>query len=218
LALAAVSCGADPSAPPPNAGAATDARFTRVTAYGVSAIVPDDWVVAPADDDAYSIGVSATPGPYPGSEGVPVAQGLLATRVDATAVGAPSDLYYLAARGPIIAHARRDARCKVTDKRVYANHAPAAVTGRVDSPGDFVATGTGRCRSPKEVTRFSYFVAAPGFGPARERGIPGSGLYLIMASTPAAPGAAHTLAQMIGRVRFGQDGARDFVQAVRASV
>jgi hypothetical protein len=216
LALGAVSCGADPSAsssPAPSA----DARLTRaVSAFGVSAIVPDDWVVAPADDDAYTIGVSATPGPRVGPSTVPVAQGLLATRVDATAVGAPSDLYYLAAKGPIIAP-RPDARCKVTDTHVYADHAPSAVTGRRASPGDFVASAVGHCRGPRAVTRFSYFIAAPGFGPARERGIPGSGLYLIMASTPKVPGAVHTLSTMMGKVRFGADGAQDFVQAVRAT-
>jgi hypothetical protein len=216
LALGAVSCGADPSVSS-SVDPAADARLTRVvSAFGVSAIVPDDWVVAPADDDAYTIGVSATPGPGVKPSTVPVAQGLLATRVDATAVGAPSDLYYLAAKGPIVAaQADHDARCKVTNTHVYADHAPAAVTGRRASPGDFVASAVGHCRGPRAVTRFSYFIAAPGFGPARERGIPGSGLYLIMASTPAVPGAQRTLTAMIGKVRFGADGAQDFVQAVQ---
>ena len=85
------------------------------------------------------------------------------------------------------------------------------------SPGDFIASASGTCRRDGATTQWSYFVAAPGFGPARERGIPGSGLYLIVAATPAAPGAEHTLTQMIRNVRFGQDTARDFVQAVRAS-
>jgi hypothetical protein len=218
LALGAVSCGADPSVSSSGTDGSPDEHLTRVvSAFGVSAIVPDNWVVAPADEDAYAIGVSATPGPRVGPSMVPVAQGLLATRVDATAVGAPSDLYYLAAKGPIIAQARHDARCVVTDRHVYVNHAPSAITGQRTSPGDFVASATGRCHGPRAVTRFSYFVAAPGFGPARERGIPGSGLYLIMASTPAVPGASHTLAAMIGQVRFGADGAEDFVQAVRAA-
>ena len=190
----------------------------RVSAFGVSAIVPDDWVVASPDDATYALGVAASPGPQARIGAVPMEQGLIATRVDATVVGAPSDLYYLAAKGPIFGHVSDEDRCRVTDEEIYADHAPTAVTGRRASPGDFVATATGTCARRHTATRWSSFVAAPGFGPARERGIPGSGLYLIVASTPAAPGAARTLAQMIGRVRFGDDGMRDFVHAVRAAV
>ena len=65
------------------------------------------------------------------------------------------------------------------------------------------------------MTRWSYFVAAPGYGPAQEAGIPGSGLYLIMVSTPKAPGAGRTLARVLRNVRFGQDTAHDFVRTVR---
>lgn len=213
LTLGAVSCGAAASTPPPPA-TTTDARFTRVSAFGVSAIVPDDWVVTPADDAAYSVGVAATPGPAVTLGSVPMEQGLIATRVDATAVGAPSDLYYLAAKGPILGEIRDDTRCTIASKQVYANHAPAAITGRTASPGDFVATANGTCGRRDGVTRWSYFVAAPGFGPAREQGIPGSGLYLIVAATPAIPGSARTLARMVDRVRFGDDGMRDFLHAV----
>ncbi len=213
LALGAVSCGAGASAPPP-AVATIDARFTRVSAFGVSAVVPHDWVAAPADDTAYSFGVAATPGPAAAVGAVPMEQGLIATRVDATVVGAPSDLYYLAATGPILRGVRDATRCRITHRQVYANHAPAAVTGRRASPGDFVATATGTCGQRDPVTRWSYFVAAPGFGPTREQGIPGSGLYLIVAATPAGPGSAQVLARMIAHVRFGDDGIRDFLQAV----
>jgi hypothetical protein len=190
---------------------------TRVSAFGVSAVVPDDWVMAPADETAYAIGVAASPAPETGLGPLSFEQGLIAARVDATVVGAPSDLYYLAATGPMIEQIHSDARCTVTNQRIYADHAPAAITGRQRSPGDYVATASGTCDRHHAVTRWSYFVAAPGFGPARERGIPGSGLYLIVAATPAAPGAAQMLARMIRHVRFGADGAQDFVQAVRAT-
>jgi hypothetical protein len=214
LALGAVSCGADASTPPPAPAATTDARFTRVSAFGVSAIVPDDWVVSPAGSPEYSVGVTATPGPAVAIGSVPIEQGLIATRVDATAVGAPSDLYYLAAKGPILSEIREDTRCTIAQKHVYADHAPAAITGRTASPGDFVAAANGTCGRRHVVTRWSYFVAAPGFGPAREQGIPGSGLYLIVAATPAIPGSARTLARMVERVRFGDDGMQDFLHAV----
>ena len=217
LALGAVSCGAGASAPPP-AAATIDARFTRVSAFGVSAVVPHDWVAAPAEDTAYSFGVAATPGPAAAVGGVPMEQGLIATRVAATVVGAPSDLYYLAAKGPILDGVHDAGRCTVMDEEIYADHAPAAVTGRRTSPGDFVATATGTCGRRHAATRWSYFVAAPGFGPASAQGIPGSGLYLIVAATPAGPGSAQVLARMLGHVRFGDDGMRDFLQAVHATV
>ncbi len=217
LALGAVSCGAGASSSAPLAPA-TDARFTHVSAYGVSAVVPHGWLVQTASDAAYSLGVTASPGPQMTRRDVPVEQGLIATRVDATVVGAPSDLYYLAAKGPILSTVHHDARCTVKQKEVYADHAPAAVTGRPRSPGDFVATASGTCARRHAETRWSYFVAAPGFGPAREHGIPGSGLYLIVASTPAVPGAARTLANMVRRVRFGEDGIEDFLRALQPRI
>jgi hypothetical protein len=214
LALGAISCSTgDPSStgggPPARL---TDPRFTHVSAYGVSAEVPGDWVVTPADDEAFATGVSASPGP---GRLVPGEQGLLATRVDATEVGAPSDLYYLAAKGPMMAQIKANRRCTVTGEHVYADHAPAAITGHAQSPGDFVASATGTCSMPHhQKTRWSYFVAAPGFGPAQARGIPGSGLYMIMAATDAAPGSSHVLHRLVQNVRFGQDGVADFVRAL----
>lgn len=211
LAVAAISCSGDPAQPPTGRPASVnDPRFTRISAYGVSAEVPGDWVATPADEIEYATGVSASPGP---GRLVPGEQGLLATRVDATQVGAPSDLYYLAAKGPVMARLRADQRCIVTGKTVYADHAPTAITGRA-SPGDFVATARGTCSMHDVKTRWSYFVAAPGFGPAQTRGIPGSGLYVIMAATPAAPGSGRVLNKLIQNVRFGQDGAADFVRAL----
>jgi hypothetical protein len=187
-----------------------------VTADGVSAMIPDGWVARPAEGAAPYRGLTASPGPATFDAALP-RQGLIATRIDASDVGAPSDLYYLAAKGPVIAEVTHSRGCRVTDEQVYADHRPAWLEGSRMSPGDFVASASGRCTRHGRTTRWSYFVAAPGFGPARERGIPGSGLYLIVASTPAAPGAERTLAQMIRNVRFGKDTARDFVQAVRAS-
>jgi hypothetical protein len=212
LALGAISCSGDPSPTATGRPASVnDPRFTRISAYGVSAEVPGDWVATPADDAEFATGVSASPGP---GRLVPGEQGLLATRVDATQVGAPSDLYYLAAKGPVMARLRADRRCTVTDKHVYANHAPTAITGRAESPGDFVASARGPCSMHHLKTRWSYFVAAPGFGPAQARGIPGSGLYLIMAATAVAPGSGRVLDKLVQNVRFGQDGPADFVRAV----
>jgi hypothetical protein len=108
---------------------------------------------------------------------------------------------------------RADRRCIVTDKHIWANHAPTALTGH-PSPGDFIATAQGTCSMHHVKTRWSYFVAAPGFGPAQARGIPGSGLYVIMAATAATPGSSHVLHRIVRNVRFGQDSVADFVRAV----
>ncbi len=143
LALGAISCStSDPSraatgAPAPPS--VTDPRFTRVSAYGVSAEVPGDWVVTPADDEAFATGVSASPAP---GRLLPGEQGLLATRVDATQVGAPSDLYYLAAKGPVMARIRANRRCTVTGETVYRrscarrDHRPRAVPRRLRRIGE----------------------------------------------------------------------------------
>ena len=193
-----------------------DASLTRISAFGVSALVPHGWVAQPTADATYSVGVSASPGPVSDTPAVP-AQGLVATRFDATEVGVPSDLYYLAAKGPVIERVTDHARCTVTQQRIFVDHAPASMTGDRRSPGDFVARATGTCGRHGSATRWSYFVAAPGYGPASETGIPGSGLYVIVVSTPLGPGAGHTLTRMLRGVRFGEDTARDFVQAVRAT-
>jgi hypothetical protein len=212
LALGAISCSGDPStAATGRPVSVNDPRFTQISANGVSAEVPDDWVVSPAEAESFATGVSASPGP---GRLVPGEQGLLATRVDATQVGAPSDLYYLAAKGPVMDRIRTDRRCTVTGQHVYADDAPTAITGRASSLGEFVASARGTCSIHHVKTRWSYFVAAPGFGPAQERGIPGSGLYVIMAATAIAPGSHRVLDRLVRKVRFGQDGAADFVRAV----
>ena len=217
LVIVAAACGGDASESTVVVPPVTGTALMRVSAFGVSALVPDGWVAEPSDQRSYYVGLTASPGPMPGPIAVLDSQGLLATRVDATEVGAPSDLYYLAARGPIIARVTAHTGCSVTAERVFVDHAPTWMAGRSRSPGDFVATASGRCVRHGGTTAWSYFIAVPGYGPARETGIPGSGLYLIVASTPAAPGASRTLAKMIGNVRFGDDSAGDFVHAVRAT-
>ena len=187
-----------------------------MSAFGVSALVPGDWVAQPAEDAAYAVGVAASPGPLAGTFVVPD-QGLVATRLDATEVGAPSDLYYLAAKGPILAQVTDRPRCTVTRQRIFVDHAPASMAGRRRSPGDFMASAAGTCRRGASVTRWSSFVAAPGYGPVREAGIPGSGLYVIVVSAPKSPGAGRTLARMLRHVRFGGDSARDFVRALHTA-
>lgn len=216
--LGAAGCAADATlGGAPDAAIDANSALTRVSAYGVSALVPPTWVAQPSDDTSAYQGLTASPGPGGAGPALLSGQGLLATRIDAAEVGAPSDFYYLAAKGPVLAALTDDARCRTTTRRIIVDHRPSWLQGRPRSPGDFVATGSGRCRRHGTTTRWSYFVAAPGYGPASTTGIPGSGLYLILASMPATPGAGRTLDRMIRDVRFGNAGPRDFVHAVRMS-
>ncbi len=215
--LGAAGCTAGARAGVPASGATpAPSSLVEVSADGVSVLIPHGWVAALTAGPKNTLGLTASPGPLTSDTFLP-RQGLIATRIDATQVGVPSDLYYLAAKGPLIAGLTHASGCEVTRRRIYADHRPAWLAGDRRSPGDFVASASGSCTRHGGTTRWSYFVAAPGFGPARERGIPGSGLYLIVAATPQAPGANQALDRMIDDVRFGADGARDFVQAVRAA-
>jgi hypothetical protein len=139
-----------------------------------------------------------------------------ATWVDATQVGVPSDYYYLAANGPLLSRLTTSADCRERSHHVYLDRRPTFDVRRY-SPGHFMAKGAGVCRRGTQATRYAYFVAAPGFGPVREMGIPSSGLYVVVAVVPAERGARSLLQQLIGRTRFGEDGIRDFVAVARSA-
>jgi hypothetical protein len=106
-------------------------------------------------------------------------------------------------------------RCQADRPRVYVNNIPAFVSGDPSSPGDYVARGEGVCHLHGTVTRWAYFVAAPGFGPVRQIGIPRSGLYVVVAVTHDGRRAASLLDRLITQTRFGDAGIWDFVAAAR---
>ena len=95
------------------------------------------------------------------------------------------------------------------------DNVPTFASGVVGSPGDYMAEGEGTCTARGQVTRWAYFVAAPGFGPVRQLGIARSGLYVVVAVLRDGLKAGRTLQHMIGQTRFGDTPIRDFVQAVR---
>lgn len=195
---------------------ATGTPFVRVTAGPVTAFVPSDWEPRPLGADAASRGFFASPHPraWDGQGALPA--GFSVTWVEAGVVGVASDSYYLAASGPIVTRLVGSPGCHATHLEVFADHAPAFMDGGVRSPGDFVARGDGICHGPGGwATRWSYFVAAPGYGPATAVGIPGSGLYVIAAVTREGRGARDRLNTLLARVRFGSAGIGDFVRAVR---
>lgn len=224
VSLAAVGCTGvgDPSAPAA-AGVIqihpTDSPFVRVTSGAVSGLVPQGWTATAVDPAAMREGFLASPDPgeWRGANG-PVT-GMAATWVDATQVGVPSDFYYLAATGPLLSELVASPGCRPWRQQIAANHAPAFATGRGSSPGDYVARGEGVCRPDgRPHVRWSYFVAAPGFGPTRTIGIPGSGLYVVVAVTRQTPGANRRLSHLLGHVRFGDAGIGDFMRSARVGL
>src|SRR2546425_970460 len=70
---------------------------------------------------------------------------------------------------------------------VHARHGqaltdhPPELSGLKFSPGDYVVTARGTCHGSEGPTKWAYVVAAPGFGPVRQVGLPSSGLYVVLA-------------------------------------
>ena len=62
-------------------------------------------------------------------------------------------------------------------------------------------------------TRWAYFVAAPGYGPVHEVGIPASGLYVVVAVAPEGDRAASLLDRLIRHTSFGGSSVVDLVAA-----
>jgi hypothetical protein len=211
-------CASASSEPAPNTElllSPSPTPFTLVTAGQVQGAVPDGWHAALADPElGIRGGFVASPraGGWPDIDGAAV--GMSATWVDATRVGVPSDFYYLAANGPLLSRLTTSANCREQSHRVYLDRRPTFDVHR-HSPGHFMAEGAGVCRRGSQATRYAYFVAAPGFGPVHEVGIPSSGLYVVVAVVPKERGARDLLHQLIGGTRFGDDAIRDFVAVAR---
>jgi hypothetical protein len=179
--------------------------YREVSAASVTAVLPDAWhprLAATGDDPRQGLLAAPRPGAWSGDR--PPTEGFAAMWIDATEVGVPSDYYYLAAAGPALDLITRSPECSATRDRVIADHRPEFAAGEPDSPGDYVATGAGTCTVGRQPTRWAYFVAAPGYGPVREIGIPSSGLYVVVAVMPDSPGATRQLGRMLERTRFGE--------------
>jgi hypothetical protein len=213
-ACAPASAGSTPAselliAPSPDPG------FTLVTAGEVHATVPDGWDASLADPlRGIRGGFVASPrmGAWKDLDGTAV--GMSATWVDATRVGVPSDFYYLVANGPLLSRLTTSANCREQSRRVLLDHRPSFDPER-HSPGHFMAEGAGVCHRGSTATRYAYFVAAPGFGPVHEIGIPRSGLYVVVAVVPAERGSRGLLQRLIARTRFGGDEISEFVALAR---
>lgn len=203
-----------PLAPP-----TADASALREVSVGrVSALVPRSWEFQPmeaADDPRAGLLAARSLERWRARERLLL--GLEAYWVDATRVGVPSDYYYLAAEGPALARLPAGKSCRRRTLQVLSDRHPEFDRRRA-SPGEYVATAGGVCRSGKRVTRWASFVAAPGFGPVRRIGIPESGLYFAMVMVPDRPGARERAARLLGRVTFGGTAVEDFLLAAGGPV
>jgi hypothetical protein len=181
----------------------------------VQALVPKQWEAASLDTDALRQGLVASPDPKAWDDMDGSVPGLEVAWVDVSRVGIPSDLYYLAASGPAIPAMASSRTCHRVHVSVLVNHRPLA--DDPGSPGDYVERGTGTCHHRGHATRWAYFVAAPGFGPLRQLGIPTSGLYLAVAVVPQSPWAEKRLQTLIRSAQYGSASVGDLMQAARQS-
>jgi hypothetical protein len=188
--------------------------FSEVTAGSVRALIPDGWQPVPTTGRARE-GFFASPSPEAWSRMDGTTEGIAATWIDATVVGVPSDFYYLAATGPLFSRLVHSPDCRAESSRVLIDNVPTFASGAVGSPGDYMAKGEGTCKVRGQVTRWAYFVAAPGFGPVRQLGIARSGLYVVVVVLQDGRRVSSTLRRLIAHTRFGDTPIRDFVEAVR---
>ena len=191
--------------------------FQEVTTGQVSALILDGWRPRPAGGlEGPQEGLIASPRPRDWRGEVAPAEGLAAVWVDGSRVGVPSDYYYLAATGPALDMITHSPRCDATRQTIIVDHVPSFAAGDPDSPGDYIARGQGTCTVGHTPTRWAYFVAAPGFGPARMIGIPSSGLYVVVAMLPDSPHAPALLGKLLLRTEFAGASMSDFIAAARA--
>lgn len=188
--------------------------FSEVTAGPVRAMIPDGWEPVSTSGGARE-GFFASPSPDAWSRMDGTIEGIAATWIDASVVGVPSDFYYLAATGPLFSRLVHSPDCRAESSHVLLDNVPTFASGVADSPGDYMARGEGTCKVEGHVTRWAYFVAAPGFGPVRQLGIARSGLYVVVAVLRDGRTADRTLQRLIAQTRFGDTPIHDFVQAVR---
>jgi hypothetical protein len=189
--------------------------FSRVSAGEVTALVPDGWAAqALSGTSDHRGGFVASPRPEAWSEPDGKVDGLSASWVDASAVGVPSDYYYLAARGPLLSRLISSPHCHATRQQVLLDRRPILSPESGPGPADYVARGHGVCRIDRERVRWAYFVAAPGYGPVREMGISSSGLYVVVAVVHA-PSADVLAQRLVMQATFGGSSVRDIVAASR---
>lgn len=199
----------------PFSSPATPAPLQEIRAGRIRAVVPDTWEARLLPRGRYPWeGFFASPKIRSWQRRPGHVDGLEAFWLDVARVGIPSDFYYLAARGRTLGPLSRNKGCHPSMRRVFVNR-PPDMTGRRSSPGDYVASATGTCRSAGKRARWVSVVAAPGFGPARKVGIPTSGLYMMVAVV-SGPRSGVLLKEILRSARFGESSIPEIVDAARA--
>ncbi len=177
--------------------------LVEIQVGSVRGVVPKGWDARLLPDAHLAQeGFEASPRIGDWERGVPAIPGIEAFWIDIGKLGIPSDYYYLAARSVSFSRMSQADDCESSRSRVVANH-PPDLTGRHDSPSDFVASVHGSCTDGDgRATQWGYVVAAPGYGPIRSVGIPTSGLYVVMVQV-SGPHAGALLQEMLSRASFG---------------
>lgn len=190
----------------------TPSPLVQVTAGSVQGLVPESWQAEPMPVARYPLqGFIASPSLGDWERAAGTVRGMEAFWIDVGKVGLPSDYYYLAARSDLLAPLLSSRTCRKESRKVLLNH-PPDLTGRRFSPSDYVASASGTCVKGGEPMRWAYIVAAPGFGPVRQVGIPNSGLYVVAVVVSGAKSRA-LLHQMVDSARFGDTSVSELLQA-----
>lgn len=208
----ALSFATAPVGSPLPSGTSRAEPLRPVSAGRVRALVPNGWEVQLiGTTNTHRIGFKASTSLDEWKATKGRAQGLEAYWVDAADIGVPTDYYYLAARGPASRRLAAKDDCHSTGRRVLLDDRPR-FDRRIDSPGNYVAMATGTCRSRESITRWASFVAAPGFGPVRQLGIPESGLYYVLVVVNDGPRANDRIGRLLESVTFGGTPVTDFLR------
>ena len=223
--LLAVTLASGAAPVPVRPPAAQAGPLRQVMAGRVSALIPRDWIARPlASRAGPRVGLSASVDEPISPDALPAATdlrkrpqpqlGLQAYWVNAASIQVPTDYYYLAARGTGLGRPFATDACTPGEHQVLADHRPVFDRRRY-STGDFVATAAGTCRVGETTTRWASFVAAPGYGPVREVGIPESGLYYAVVVMPDGPQVSERVRDVLLHVSFGGTTVSEFLDVAR---
>jgi hypothetical protein len=182
----------------------------------VHGLIPSGWQAEPLPRTRFpQQGFVASPELADWEAGAGGVRGMEAFWVDVTSLHISSDFYYVVAKGPAMSSLMANRNCHSTAQEVLADN-PPQLTGLVFSPGDYVVSARGTCRGEGRATKWAYVVAAPGFGPVRQVGLPSSGLYVVLA-VMSGKKAGTLLEEMIDGARFANVSITQIVAAARTT-
>jgi hypothetical protein len=182
----------------------------------VYGLIPSGWQAEPLPQTRFpQQGFVASPELADWEAGAGSVLGMEAFWVDVTGLHISSDYYYFAAKGPAMSSLLANRNCHSTAQEVVADN-PPKLSGLEFSPGDYVVSARGTCREAGGTMKWAYIVAAPGFGPVRQVGLPSSGLYVVLAVMSGRK-AGPLLEEMIDGARFANVSITQIVAAARTT-